>query len=192
MCGALPPEIEEQMSRNLLELFKNGRYRSVLYVGANKRRQHFLDWFEEAGYSRIVVLEAFEENYKFMRAVRSPPCQIVHGDVRRVDDMFAEGAFDVSFFWHGPEHLREEEIGPVLGKLEAVSGIVVLGCPYGAYEQGAEYGNPFEEHLSAVYPQFLEECGYSTDVVGKADERDSNMVAWKFTKRNGLWGGETS
>ena len=190
MCGALPAEIGEQMSKNLPKLFEKDLYRSVLYVGANKRRQHFLEWFENAGYSTIVVLEAFEENYNFLKfGGMSPPCQMVHGDVRNVDGIFAAGTFDIAFFWHGIEHLQEEEIAPVLAKLEAVSRIVVLGCPHGKYKQGPEYGNPFEEHLSAVYPRFLEELGYSTDVMGKADERDSNVLAWKFSRRNGAGGG---
>ena len=182
MCGVNFKEREEQMSRNLPGLFKRESYRSVLYVGANKRRQHFLDWFEKAGYLRIVVLEAFRENYEFLRAKfdrRTPPYGVAYGDVRNVDSVLKE-AFDVAFFWHGPEHLSREEIMPVLESLEGMSRIVVLGCPHGAYKQGPEYGNPYEEHLTAIYPEFLEGLGYGTDVVGEANERGSNIMAWKF------------
>ncbi len=183
MCGANFKEREAQMSRNLQELFEGDSYRSVLYVGANKRRQHFLDWFERAGYTRIMVLEAFAENAEFLKREidsKMPALEVVHGDVRDVGAISGD-VFDVAFFWHGIEHLHREEIAPTLERLEAVSKVVVLGCPHGAYEQGPEYGNRFEEHLSAVYPQFLEGLGYKTDVVGKADERGSNIMAWKFT-----------
>lgn len=69
----------------------------------------------------------------------------------------------------------------MLANLEAVSRVVVLGCPYGVYKQGAEYGNPYEEHLSYLYPEFLQGLGYNVDTVGNIDERGSNILAWKFT-----------
>lgn len=178
-----PPAAEcEQMSRNLATIFEEGRYRSVLYVGANKRRQYFLDWFERAGYSRIVVLEAFKENADCLRADTAGwtgALDIVHGDVREPGCII--GQFDVSFFWHGPEHLEESEIKTVLGNLESISSVVVLGCPYGVYVQGPEYGNPYEKHLSHLYPQFLEGMGYKVDTIGRAGEGSANMLAWKFT-----------
>ena len=184
MCGANSKEREVQMSQHLPQLFEGQSHRSVLYVGANKKRQHFLDWFERAGYSRIVVLEAFAENAEFLKAEiggRTPGLEVVHGDIRDKDAIPGD-AFDVIFFWHGIEHLLEDKIAPVLERLEAISNVVVLGCPHGIYEQGPEYGNPYEEHLSAVYPQFLENLGYTTDVIGKTDERGSNILAWKFIR----------
>ena len=193
MCGANFKEREAQMSRNLSELFDGKSYQSVLYIGANKRRQHFLDWFERAGYSKIVVLEAFAENAEFLKAEansRTPALEVVHGDIRDKDAISGD-AFDVTFFWHRIEHLQEDKIVPVLERLEEISKVVVLGCPHGIYDQGPEYGNPYEEHLSAVYPQFLESLGYATDVVGKADERGSNIMAWKFIRSNYTGRGQT-
>ena len=97
----------------------------------------------------------------------------------------------MTFFWHEIEYLQEDEIVPVLERLEEISKVVVLGCPHGMYEHGPEYGNPYEEHLSAIYPQFLESLGYATDVVGKADERGSNIMAWKFIRSNYTGRGQT-
>ena len=184
MCGANSKEREVQMSQHLPQLFEGQSHRSVLYVGANKKRQHFLDWFEKAGYSRIVVLEAFAENAEFLKAEisgRTPGLEVVHGDIRD-KDVIPGDVFDVVFFWHGIEHILEDKIASVLERLEAISKVVVLGCPHGIYDQGPEYGNPYEEHLSAVYPQFLENLGYTTDVIGKTDERGSNILAWKFIR----------
>ena len=189
-----PPAAEQaQMLGNLPDLFNGSSYRTVLYVGANKRRQYFLDWFERAGYVQIVVLEAFEENAEFLKAeidARMMAIEVVHGDVR--DASKIPGKFDVAFFWHGPEHLRKEEIKLTLKNLETASKVVVLGCPHGVYRQGAEYGNPYEEHLSAIYPQLLEELGYETDVMGMADEQSSNILAWKFAGRIATEGGKES
>ncbi len=72
------------------------------------------------------------------------------------------------------------EIEPTLKKLEKISKVIVLGLPNGKYEQGPEYGNPFEEHLSTIYFSFLENLGYKTDVLGEPDKEGSNITAWKF------------
>ena len=169
------------MRRNLPELFGT-TYNSVLYVGANQRRQHFVSDFEAAGYERIVILEAFQANYEFLRKkfASSPPYEVIHGDVRNAEEV-ANGTYDVVFFWHGPEHLHSDEIGPVLAKLERMAGkVIVLGMPHGRYDQGPEYGNPYEEHLAAIYPQFLEDLGYSCETLMEADQRGSNITAWKY------------
>jgi len=60
-------EREKCVKRCIPELF-SGKYQSVLYVGANQKRQHFLKNFEESNYKRIVILEAFKENFKFLKS----------------------------------------------------------------------------------------------------------------------------
>ena len=60
-------EREKFIQEWIPELFSQ-KYDSVLYVGANKKRQHFLDLFEDSGYSKIVILEIFEENVKFLKS----------------------------------------------------------------------------------------------------------------------------
>ena len=162
-----------------------GGYSSVLYVGANKNRQHFLDLFAASGYERIVVLEAFEENYlhlreRFERQQGGAPYRVVHGRAQDVSTL-GLGSFDVVFFWHGPEHLPHPEVAPTLGALERVAKkVVVCGMPFGLYEQGAEYGNPFEVHRSHLTPEFIESLGYVVDTLGARDREGSNLTAWKY------------
>ena len=93
------------------------------------------------------------------------------------------GRFDVVFFWHGPEHLQQHQISPTLEKLERVCNhLVVCGMPFGFYEQGPEYGNPFETHQSHIYPPFLEGLGYKTETLGNRDQMGANITAWKHVK----------
>lgn len=182
MSNPIQEEREKQVIKNLPELFTT-KYQSVLYIGANQKRQHFVDLFEKSAYNKIVILEAFKNNFEFLKikfSDRVPtPFKIIHGDVRNVDKIFKD-TFDVVFFWHGIEHLNQTEIEPTLKKLEKISKVIVLGLPNGKYEQGPEYGNPFEEHLSTIYFSFLENLGYKTDVLGKPDKEGSNITAWKF------------
>lgn len=180
-------EREKCVRRCIPDLF-SGMYQSVLYVGANQKRQHFLNFFEESNYKRIVILEAFEENYKFLKKkfeTKKPSLyQVILGKVEEIEK-FSLDPFDVIFFWHGPEHLAQHQIEPTLKKLESISNyLVVLGMPFGKYEQGSEYGNPFETHLSSIYPPFLQQLGYHTETLGKQDQQGSNIAAWKYIQKN--------
>lgn len=174
---------EESVNRCIPDLFC-GSYSSVLYVGANQRRQHFLNYFEESGYRRIVILEAFDKNYQFLKekfeTKDSYAYRVIWGKVQEIEK-FEIGSVDVVFFWHGPEHLPQHEISPTLSRLEAICNhVIVCGMPFGFYEQGPEYGNPFEEHQFHIYPAFLEKMGYQTETLGERDQRGSNITAWKY------------
>ena len=173
-----PPHVEEQVRRAVPELFA-GEYRSALYVGANRRRQHFLDDLV-AACERVAVIEAFRENADFIRSAYGPRgVRVVHGDVRGVAGL-AGGRFDVSFFWHGPEHLAAGEAPGVIGALESVTDrLVVLGMPHGESPQGSEYGNDYERHLWNVYPADMRRLGYETSTAGGSGGRGGNLAAWK-------------
>ncbi len=175
---SLPAEIDMQVRENLSDLF-SGTYKSVLYVGANHLRQHFLSEFV-SGYDRVVVLEIFPRNVAHLKKnYTDKNTSIIHGDVRDAAGL-TSGRFDVCFFWHGPEHLGRDEVGTVLRMLESITdSLVVLGMPYGNYPQGAEYGNKYETHLWDVYPADMERLGYLTHTIGDANDTLSNMMAWK-------------
>lgn len=130
-------------------------------MGANRRRQHFLDDFI-AACDRVAILEAFPENARFLKeAFEGPKVRVVQGDVRHTSGLLAGERFDVCFFWHGPEHLGASEAPAVLRGLEAITNhVVVLGMPYGRYYQGDEYRNKYERHLWHIYPEDMHRLGY--------------------------------
>ena len=180
-------EREKCVKRCMPDLF-SGKYQSVLYVGANQKRQHFLNFFGESNYKRIVILEAFKGNYEFLKKkfeTKQPDLyEVIWGKVEKIDKLSFE-PFDVIFFWHGPEHLPQQQIEPTLKKLESISNhLVILGMPFGKYVQGSEYGNPFEVHLFDIYPSFLQKVDYKTETLGNQDEKGSNITAWKYVTKN--------
>ena len=176
-----PPYVEEQLRAALPDLF-TGAHSSALYVGANRRRQHFLDDLI-ASCGRVAILEAFPENAQFLReAFEGPGVRVIQGDVRHASGLLAGERFDACFFWHGPEHLGASEAPAVLRGLEAITNhVVVLGMPYGRYYQGDEYRNKYERHLWHIYPDDMHKLGYETSTAGKVDDRMGNMIAWKRT-----------
>ena len=176
-------EREKFIQKWIPELFSK-KYNSVLYVGANKKRQHFLDVFERTGYSKIVILEIFLENVKFLKNKFSNSIihSILHGDARNVDKLNLNKC-DVIFFWHGIDLLPENDIKTTIKKLENIgNNLIVLGMPFGQYlkDDTVYDNNPNEDHVSPINPSFLEELGYATKTLGSPDEIGSSITAWKF------------
>lgn len=181
--NSIQEEREKFIQEWIPELFSQ-KYNSVLYVGANKKRQHFLDLFEESGYSKIVILEIFEENVKFLKNKFSNSTihSIYHGDVRNVDKLNL-GKFDVVFFWHGIDLLPRNDIDKTIKKLEDIcNNLLVLGMPFGCYlkDDTIYDDNLNEDHASPIYPSFLEGLGFKIQTLGLPDRIGSSITAWKF------------
>lgn len=151
----------------------------LLYVGGKPERVQVLDLYLEAGWS-VDILEAWHENAEALRRWPVldlyPASLVIEGDVRTAPLR----PYDVVVWWHGPEHVKAEEFPAVLRRLEsAATKMVILASPWGRYDQGPAGGNPFEEHLWAVYPEALRALGYKTDAIGTKDKKGSNLLAWK-------------
>lgn len=164
---------EKSVRKNIPDLLD---YKSMLYIGANKRRQHFLDWFINAKYD-VTIVEAFKENYGYLKE-KFKEHKVIHGDIRTTH---VEN-YDVIFYWHGIEHLPFSDIPNILRKLESKCKLIVLGMPFGVYVQEAEYGNKYEVHESAIYPEFLVQQRYEYETLGDMDQRGANITAWKWMK----------
>ncbi len=174
---------EKFIQKWIPELFSK-KYTSVLYVGANKKRQHFLDLFESTKYSKITIIEIFEENIKFLKNKfnNSKIYSIIQGDVRDIDKLNLD-KFDVVFFWHGIDLLPKNDIKATIKKLEDIgSNLLVLGMPFGSYlkDDTVYDDNQNEDHISPIYPSFLEDLGFEIRTLGPSDEIGSSITAWKF------------
>ncbi len=168
--------VAEEVKKSLLQLAPDlFSYRSVLYIGVNPIRSLFLEEFIKAGF-RTTVLEIFEPNVDFLRNLNLVD-EVIEGDI--VDFDF-KNSFDVIFWWHGPEHIGESLLEPILKKMENFAKVVAIGCPWGKYEQGEKYGNPYEKHLSQYREGYFEKLGYKVNYFGIRDIRDSNICAVKY------------
>lgn len=149
----------------------------VLYIGANRcANPGLVDELKEAG-AEVHLLEAWDENVAYYRE-RDPDkfASITQGDVRELADEM--GTFDAVVWWHGPEHLKADEWPDVLLGLEIMAPVVIIGCPWGRWEQGEADGNPYEVHQSSIYPDDLTARGYTVRGVGAGADQASYIVAW--------------
>ncbi len=150
---------------------------SILYIGAHEGRIQFGDLIQERG-MRVDILEIWNPNVEHLRTV-SWFNRVIEGDVRDVE-RYVDRRYDVVFWWHGPEHIEKRHLLTTLKSLEAIAKRwVVLGCPWGRYPQGEEYGNPYEVHRSAFYKRDFQRYGYRVSTIGQPDVPGSNLMAWK-------------
>jgi hypothetical protein len=124
----------------------------------------------------IVELCSQAEKPQNDKAPESPQQRLVDGFRAALEQQSV--LYDLVIWWHGPEHVALATLPAVLRVLEACGKLVILGCPWGNYPQGAVSGNAFEVHRSALEPEYFAERGYECDVVGKRG-LGSNIAAVK-------------
>ena len=156
-------------------------YRSLLYVGGHAKHNRHLqltDEFLKHGYDIDVVeihkpnVDEMKEKYKWIR-------HVIHADIRFFQSAMIR-SYDVVMFWHGIEHIYKSDLMSLISRMSAYTNeLIIFGCPYGIYEQGAEYDNPHEIHISHWYPEELEELFLNISVIGEKDSKKGNILAWK-------------
>lgn len=153
--------------------------RRVLYVGANRTGSNQgLAELKKAG-CRVTIVEIWPANVEYCR-MRLKVERVVQGDVREIDSLeLPHYRYEVVVWRHGPEHVGRGEVAATLAKLEAVGYAVVVSCPWGVRVQGVGNGNPYEEHLTSLYPVEFEGLGYEAVTVGTRGQKGSHIVAWK-------------
>lgn len=164
---------KESLKRLIPELFN---YKSILYIGAKGERFEFGKEFRDNN-CEVSVLEIFPPNVQFLKSV-SWLEEVIQGDVRMFE---TDKKYDVVFWWHGPEHIHIEELPVTLNKLKEITErVIVIGCPWGIYEQGEIKGNLNEIHVSHLGYQFFEEQDFEVECLGEENVEGSNITAiWR-------------
>lgn len=169
---------EEQLLRCVPDVIDPG---TVLYVGGKPERLQMINVFASRG-ATIDVMEAWRPNVDALVAWNVEKKifrTIIRGNIRRIGDI-PVSKYDVVMFWHGPEHVAREDLPFVLLNMEAIATrLVILASPWGRYFQDSINGNPFEKHVSHLYPIDFEAFGYRVDAIGAKDKKGSNLLAWK-------------
>lgn len=182
--GYIEKQRTNQVKKLVPQLFSDPGV--ILYIGASQKRWHLADELKEAG-NELILIEAFVENAEFHRGHYVFDV-VYHIDIVMMTKYYASKLKEENIkhvvWWHGPEHIEKKELKPTLRKLYKGlgNGVLLVGCPYGRYEQGFAYGNPYEEHLNHIYPNDLRKLGFQTATIGKADQKGSNLIGWKIKK----------
>ena len=163
---------DKQLERCIPDVYN---YKSVLYIGAHEGRCSMLKDFRNHEYM-IDILEPNETNYKYCKGL--PGIQEVYRYSLQRFETFRK--YDIVFWWHGPEHIDNAEVEQTFKRLdELASKYIILGCPWGKYEQGALGGNVYEIHKKHWTIKEFEDLGYQTNTLGQENIAGSNLLAWK-------------
>jgi len=158
-------------------------YKSVLYIGAkmgtNPKALGYMGGRHLSLFKGmdVTLMDAWLPN---VEGLREHFPKVIHSDIR--DYLDSGDVYDVVMWWHGPEHIPENELPGILEKIKKLARhIVILGCPNGKYPQGEYGGNPFEVHVSHLNDEFLNNLGYHTETLVFPDRktgRQTNITAW--------------
>ena len=112
----------------------------VLYIGAHPGRANGVDALLAHGHT-VDLLEAFPENAAAFRAAGKPFAHVIEGDARDIDNLaLPVDKYEIVIWLQGPEHIPVEQYPATLAALERrASRLVLLGSPWGRYEQGTIY-----------------------------------------------------
>ena len=161
----------EQLKRCIPDIFKAG---SLLYVGGHFRYGRDL---QMTRFFRcpIDIVEVWPENVKQLKEAKHIR-KVFQSDIR---DFMPPLSYEVTMFWHGPEHLEKDELVPLILKMaQYTTKYIVFATPFGVYEQGAEYNNPYEEHKTHWTLEDFQEMGFECDAIGVKDAKQGNIIAW--------------
>jgi len=155
---------------------------NILYIGARPKRIQCVPELHEVGHSLTLLelIPRFAEEYRdtFFD-------EIIVGDVRDLQRIMTT-RYDVTFWWHGPEHLEWNESTEVIESIERLTNyLVVLASPYGKTKFQL-YNHPGQSHVSAWYPRDYTRMGYAVQVIGRKDAGlrhiYSHVMGWKWLK----------
>jgi glycosyltransferase involved in cell wall biosynthesis len=168
------------------------QYRTALYIGASRREHALVPTLCLTGYAVDVVevwvpyleeLRALNANQRYFR-------EILQGDVRSLNRAIGNRRYDVVFWWHGPEHVRPEELPGALAQMErAALRLAVIGTTHGKMVNGPVDGNPANEQQWAPTPEAFTALGWEASSTWPKPHPASHLVAWKRMARvcrNGL------
>lgn len=164
--------------------------KNILYVGACSKTftdefkgYWILDQFPDAQFTIYEVFPPLIPILKSNPYIQARNISVVCADIR----LFTNDTFDLSIWWHGPEHLERKEVDAALARLERISRrAVIIGCPLGnqpqeAFVDGEAGLNPHEKHRCGLMPEDFEKLGFTTRVISREHKGELPAIsAWKI------------
>jgi hypothetical protein len=156
--SAIQPDFEVFIAR----LAAEPDCKSALDIGCGDRS--FISQFRPR--IRTVGLDAFEGAIDKSKALNLHDdyilANIIETPIKQLIEMNGGKRFDIIVLSDIIEHLPKAIGWKILQKCEELtSKYIILQTPYGFMEQGPEYGNIYQRHLSGWYPHDFAGLGYT-------------------------------
>lgn len=156
------------------KLINDQDIQSVLNIGYRNGSDPTIKNACEASGKTFTVLEVFPDNCKTMRDQGMDVIEMNVLDIHSMNRMF-----DAIIWLHGPEHITWDQFVLCRKDIESKANkLVIYQAPVGEYPQGVLYNNPYEQHVSILYPELFEELGYSVEHYSEFGE--PTLSAWTY------------
>lgn len=177
------PERLRQLLRCIPDLFD---YRTLLYIGANAKFHRLVPTFCLAGYT-VDVVEPFGPYIEELQRLNTKAKyfrRIVQGDARALNAAAGlDAQYDVVLWWHGPEHVDQVEVSPILTQMASrARKLAVIGAPHGRMDQEAIDGNEQQRHRWNCMPAAFELSGWTVSTLWPKPHLQSHLIAWRREK----------
>ena len=161
---------KESFKRNIPVFFD---CKTVLYIGPGINFQNRA-YLKECGFE-VTLLDIWSE---YVNKWKEEGYEAILADIVIWE---AKRKWDIVMWWHGPEHVSEQNLPKTFKKLEMwANKLVILSVPWGYLPLGRIHDNPHYKHKCHLKENFFLALGYSVEVYGsETNTRASNLVAWK-------------
>jgi hypothetical protein len=160
------------------------RNSSILLIGTGGAEKMFTEWprvLLGCGASSITYIEIFEG---YREKFKNREYKIIAGDIREIDNVITNGEFDLICWFHGPEHIKNEEMPQTFDKLRKLCGKGVVSiCPFGSYyDEDMICDNVYEIHIqhNMVVSDFDRVQNINFFTVGDKDLSDAMIFGYYF------------
>ena len=162
----------------VIELIRKYQTKSVLNVGYRHDSDDTVENFCRLHKINFDIIEIYSENCMNIRKERNLFCY--EWDITNIKNLQCPN-YDIILWLHGPEHISWDAFLDCRSDIENKANYAVLyQAPIGMYEQGALYGNPYETHVSTLYPEMFENIGYDVFLHNKNGEFTFSAIKKKL------------
>ena len=153
-------------------VIKDPKINSILNIGYRLDSDPAIMNYAKENKKKWYVLEVYRPNAdELIKNKISTYCMDVM-DIDKIDKNF-----DAIIWLHGPEHITWDQFLEIKDKIEKKSNYLTLyQAPIGVYPQGELGGNPYEKHVTTLYPAMFLELGYNTEDYEQYGEK--TFSAW--------------
>lgn len=163
---------------------------SILLVGTGGTERMFTEWprvLKGCGATNITYIEIFDG---YCNKFTNREYKIIKGDVRKIDEVVSKDEFDLILWFHGPEHIKREEMPQTFEKIRQMcsKGFVSI-CPFGSYyAEDVIIDNIYEKHIQPdmSVSDFDEVKNVSFFSVGEKDASDAVLFGY-YIKGDEMW-----
>lgn len=176
----------------VVKLYPVKKWDTILYIGACEKTfkewegDYFLHYIRSK--KKIFTCTVIEKYLPYVEIIKSLPVYSEFKLKLICDDIInyarhTKNIYNIIIWWHGPEHIHQEEFETIVPHLEKIcSGVIILGCPEGKDDFSDVISG--DHHKWDVSYKYLQSLGFKTKLINRELKGQGNSInALKLVKK---------